>query len=255
MLEAAARYRFMLLNSLAVSMVLCAIPLSPSLCERPSIDVLAAFPSGTEATRGRVRDAPGGMIAEADGGVSYARGLVKLPAGGVGAGGRLEMAGRFRFDAAGRYVSILRADDYAVSGPDAVQLGIEREHGDGRLHVVARRYDGSWQGVDIEAPAPLVPGREYDLRLRATVSAVEGAAETELWIDARLVARSSAPNTLPGRAYVTARAGAVAVADSRARVVMRDVRVAADGGGGAAGAGLGAGPSDWLAWLRATLGA
>jgi hypothetical protein len=216
-----------------LSAVLCVIPLSPSVCDRPTIDKLDDFPA-VEARRGDLVDiAGGGMLARAQGGgASFARGVTQLePYGGaVGEHGRLELAGRFSFDRRGHYVSVLRADDFATRAGAAVQLGVERQYGDGRLHMAARRYDGSWLGFDIATDIEPVPGREYALVLRATVGSSPGAASTELWVDDMLAATSTAPNILPGRAFTKARAGAVAVAASPATVLMRRVRIASAGG-------------------------
>jgi hypothetical protein len=164
------------------------------------------------------------------GGDSYARGIVNFRrrGGALGDGRRFELAGRFRLDSGG-YVSVMRADDFAASGASAIQLGVERQGGDRRLHIAARRYDGVWTGFDVSSSLKPVPGREYRLRLRVTVgSESAGGASTELWADGRLVASTTAPNILPGRAFTKGRMGVVAVAGSPVALRMRHLEVLID---------------------------
>lgn len=222
------------LSVLAASAVVCLAPVAPSVCDAVAIEKVADFPGGFAANRGIVTTRDGEMLARvATGGDSYARGVVDLDrrVGRVGQGGRLELAGRFRFDAAGGYVSVMRADDFAARPDDAIQLGVERQAGDGRLHIAARRYDGSWTGFDVAAPLVPVAGREYALRLVAEIAPEpELGARTTLWVDGLQVAATTQPNVLPGRAYTKARLGVVAVAGTPAMVAMRELSVRAEVG-------------------------
>jgi hypothetical protein len=217
---------------LAISAVLCSMPsLPPGACDRIEIQRPEDFPGGWEAHRGHLTVTPGkGMRAQVtSGGASYARGIVSFRrrGGPLGAGRRFELAGRFRFDAGG-YVSVMRADDYATSGADAIQLGVERQAGDRRLHIAARRYDGQWTGFDVASSLAPVPDREYALRLRVTIGSDPGAAVTELWARRRLIASTTMPNIRPGRAFTKARVGVVAVADSPVALRMRHLEVLID---------------------------
>lgn len=226
--------RAMPLSVLAASAVVCLLaPVAPSVCDAVAIEKVADFPGGFSANRGIVTTRDGEMLARvATGGDSYARGVVDLDrrVGRVGQGGRLELAGRFRFDA-GSYVSVMRADDFAARPDDAIQLGVERQAGDGRLHIAARRYDGSWTGFDVAAPLVPVAGREYALRLVAEIAPEPGlGARTTLWVDGREVAATTQPNVLPERAYTKARLGVVAVAGTPAMVAMRELSVRAEPG-------------------------
>jgi hypothetical protein len=217
---------------LAISAVLCSMPsLPPGTCERIEIQRPADFLGGWEARGGHLTTTAGkGMRARVtSGGASYARGIVNFRrrGGPLGAGRRFELAGRFRFDDGG-YVSVMRADDYATRGEDAIQLGVERQAGDRRLHIAARRYDGQWRGFDVASSLAPVPDREYALRLRVTIGSDPGSAETELWAGRRLIASSTMPNILPGRAFTKARMGVVAVADSPVALRMRHLEVLID---------------------------
>jgi len=219
-------------SALVISAVLCLIQSVPSLWDTLPIGKPADFPGGRAASNGSLTTSGGEMLARVTaGGASYARGVVDFTrrTDALGSGRTFELSGRFRFDADGHYVSVMRADDFAAYGTAAIQLGVERQQGDGRLHIAARRYDDTWTGFDVASLVTPEPRREYRLRLRVTVgSDAVGGASTQLWVDGALAAATTAPNVLPGRAFTKARMGVVAVAGAPASIAMRDLEVRTD---------------------------
>jgi hypothetical protein len=138
----------------------------------------------------------------ASGPQGYAR-MVYRPAPLWSAGETHSFGGRFLLTSESGYVSLLRADNYALYGHDGYVFGVARYNGDHLGHLVVGTYSGDDQQI---GPAFAIPlGIWFDLKITITVG-----SSIALSMDGIPVA-SGSYHTPPGMERITAvRAGVVA---------------------------------------------
>ena len=151
---------------------------------------------------GSVDAAPDYWQFGASGREGYAR-MVYRPAPPWSAGETHSFGGRFLLNSESGYVSLLRADNYALYGHDGYVFGVARYTGDHLGHLVVGTYSGDDQ--EIGPPFPIPIGIWFDLKVTITVG-----SSIAVSMDGVPVA-SGSYHTPPGNERITAvRSGVVA---------------------------------------------
>jgi hypothetical protein len=155
----------------------------------------------------------------ASGPEGYAR-MVYRPAPPWSTGETHSFGGRFLLNSESGYVSLLRADNYAVYGHDGYVFGVARYTGDHLGHLVVGTYSGDDQ--EIGQPFAIPIGIWFDVEVTITVG-----SSIAVSIDGVPVA-SGSYSTPPGRERITAVRSGVVATGNPGQIDVRQQHFAVD---------------------------
>ena len=123
-----------------------------------------------------------------------------------GEGDEVWFGGTWRFDQAVAWSRFMCLAYYSPTDPDIYNLAF-RSRGPGQFEVSARRYHSDAGESILVSNLPIPQGKMFDLDVHVKLSATDGKALTEVFVDSKKVGVSSKRNMVVAKAMGTYQGG------------------------------------------------